>query len=172
MTSFKKHIDNRYISGENLKFGIEEQKGLKPEMVVYFHSFNDGDTYDQQKQEKIIKHVIYFTDCETGEKLKKGVLMNKSHADFLKRELAGGKDSMEEIDKNTPFVLFAEPHRRFGYVARFKKYFAPQVSDKRAIDLLNNSKDLAKTWTTELTQEERAINSVLNLKNKLKDAKI
>ena len=50
---------------------------------------------------------------------------------------------LEDFDTTKPFVLYAKPDRRHGFVARFKKYYAPSMLDNtNALALLNGCKTL------------------------------
>lgn len=118
-THWKKNNDSRYISGEDLKAGL---KGLKPEMVVVIDSFEDTETFDQNQNKQIVKTGLNLKEFN-GAKIYKPVILNNTNAKFLIKEF--NSEYMEDwVGK--PFVLYAQADRRHGYVARFKKYYAPQ----------------------------------------------
>ena len=173
LTHWKKNNDPKYISGEDLKKGVEIGKGLKPEMIVYIHKFEDSETFDQTKQSKTIKTGFYLKELD-GKDVYKPVILNNTNASFCIKEF--GSEYMEHW-LNKPFVLYAQADRRHGFVARFKKYYPPaQISDEKAIKLLESSKDLdeLKKNFLSLSSEEQRLTTVvaktealkLTLKNK------
>ena len=163
LTHWKKNLDSRYISGEDLQ---GELKGLKKEMVVVITRFDDADTFDSNTQAKGVKTGFFLKELN-GKELYKPVLLNKTNAEFCRKEF---KSEFMEHWLNKPFVLYAMPDKRFGFVARFKKYYPPQISDVNALGLISVAKDLAQLgefWGT-LTPEEKKLPTVLALKEKLK----
>jgi hypothetical protein len=163
LTSWKKNIDTRYISGEDLKDGI---KGLKKEMNVVIARFEDAETFDQSTQKKVVKTGFFLKELN-GKELYKPVILNKTNAVFCRTEF--GSDYMEHW-LNKPFVLYACPDKRHGYVARFKKYYPPQISDANALGVLSvatTKEQLAEFWGT-LSAEEKKLPKVIALKDSLK----
>lgn len=166
-THWKKNNDPRYISGEDLKNGVEIGKGLRPEMVVKIVGFEDKETYDQTSRETTLKTGLWLFDLETNKKIYKPLILNATNAKECQKQF--GSPFMEDwLEK--PIVLYAQPDKRFEFVARLKKYYPPQVSDKNALSILNQSKtleDLKANWE-KLTPQEKNIPSVIKLKETLK----
>lgn len=171
-TPFKKHIDKRYISGEDLKNGVEMNKGLKPEIVVTMASFKDVKAYNQKQGEEVDKTAIWLKEYPSGKMLYKPVILNVSNADFLISEIAGGSLFLEDADLTKPFVLYAKSDKRFTWVARFKKYFAPPtITPDRALGILNNCNTLEELTTAYkelLSREEALLPQVIAKKDSLK----
>lgn len=164
LTHWKKNLDSRYISGEDLQ---GELKGLKKEMVVVITRFDDADTFDSNTQAKGVKTGFYLKELN-GKELYKPVLLNKTNAEFCRKEF---KSEFMEHWINKPFVLYAMPDKRFGFVARFKKYYPPQISDVNALGVLSvaeNLQQLGEFWAT-LTAEEKKLPTVMKLKDELKN---
>jgi hypothetical protein len=163
LTHWKKNIDSRYISGEDLK---AELHGLKPEMVVVIEKFQDAETFDQKKQEKAVKTGFFLKEVG-GTILYKPVLLNGTNAKFCAKEF--GSDFMENwIGK--PFVMYACPDSRFGFVVRFKKYYPPVIKPDKAIEALSKATTLdglAAAWTS-LTADEKLLKVVMDKKEELK----
>jgi hypothetical protein len=168
-THWKKNNDSRYICGEDLKHGISIGKGLKDNMIVCITSFEDSETFDQKEQVKIIKTGLFLTDMETNELLYKPVILNNKNGEFCVKEF---RSEFIEDWLNKPFVLYAQPDRRHGFVARFKKYFPKAVaSDQNALSTLrmcDNLESLSVTWSDLLTSDEKKLPTVIALKDKLK----
>lgn len=120
LTSWRKNLDSRYISGEDLLSGLH---GLKPEMIVTLEKFEDMETFDQQKNSKVIKTGFWLKE-QNGTAVYKPVLLNKINARFFEKEL--GTDKMEKWLGHTA-VLYAQKDSRHGHVARFKRYSQPQL---------------------------------------------
>lgn len=162
-THWKKNLDSRYISGEDLQ---AELHGLKKEMPVVIDRFEDSDTFDPNSQTKAVKTGFYLKTLN-GTPVYKPVILNVTNADFCRKEF--GSEWMEDwVGK--PFVLYAKPDKRFGFVARFKKYFAPQISDVEPIKLLKTSKtkeELQANWS-KLSKQEQALPTVVKVKDELK----
>lgn len=119
-THWKKNLDSQYISGEDLKDSLN---GLKPELVVTIDRFTDGETFDQNKQAKVIKSALYLKDLN-GKNLYKPTLLNKTNAKFLIKEF--NSEWMEDwIGK--PFVIYAQKDARHGFVVRFKSHVLPTL---------------------------------------------
>lgn len=118
LTHWKKNNDSRYISGEDLQ---SEFHGLKKEMVVFIEKFEDTETFDQQKNSKIIKTGLFLTELG-GKPLYKPVILNNTNAKFFVKEC--GSEFMEKWIGH-PVVLHAQKDSRHGYVVRFKKYVLP-----------------------------------------------
>lgn len=164
-THWKKNIDSRYISGEDLKASL---RGLKPEMVVVVADMKDSPTFDQQSQKEIIKTSLWLKDLSSGQMIYKPVILNTTNAKFFTNEF---KSEFIEDWYNKPVVLFAQPDKRFGHVARFKHYYPPaQITDKEAIAFLKksaNKKELQDNWTN-LSAAEKNLPTVIALKDQLK----
>lgn len=118
MTHWKKNIDTRYISGEDLVDGFN---GLSKEMVVRLVRFIDGETFDQKKQAKEIRTILFFADS-AGKELHKGVVLNKTNAKFFVKEMESPE--MEDWNKK-PVVMYAHQDPRHGFVVRFRRYEKP-----------------------------------------------
>jgi len=164
LTHWKKNNDSRYISGEDLKAGL---KGLKSEMNVTIERFEDAETFDQSTQKKLVKTGFFLREIG-GAELYKPVILNNTNAKFCSKEF--GSEFMEHwIGK--PLTLYAMPDKRFGHVARFRKYFAPQVSDDSAevahLSAATNLDDLKLRWS-QIPPERQAIPTVAALLDKLK----
>ena len=140
-TPWSKNNDSRYISGEDLQFGLELNKGLKPEMVVKISTFKDSETFDQNAQEKIIKTGLTLIDIETGNELYKPLILNNINGDFLEKEF--GSIYLEDwIGKE--FVLYAKADKRHVFVARCKKYY-PKVKPTFTQAQFENAKKAGAT---------------------------
>lgn len=162
-THWKKNNDSRYISGEDLMSGL---KGLKPEMHVVIERFEDAETFDQTTQSKSVKTGFYLKEL-TGAKVYKPVILNNTNAKFCVKEF--GSDFMEDW-LNKPLVLYAMPDKRHGFVARFKKYYPPAISDVNALTILNKSTTLDElkiNWSA-ISKQEQALPTVAALKEQLK----
>lgn len=163
LTHWKKWNDSRYISGEDLQ---AELHGLKKEMVVVIERFEDAETFDQASNQKAIKTGFWLKELN-GAKVYKPVILNNTNADFCRKEF--NSEYMEHwIGK--PFVLYAKPDKRHGFVARFKKYYPPQVSDKNALTILalaTNQEELKNAWLG-LSATEKNLPTVINFKEELK----
>lgn len=150
-TPWKKHIDKRYISGEDLKFGVEMGRGLRPEMVVTVAKHNTAKTYDAQKREEVDNMALWLAEYPSGKMLYKPIILNNTNGDFLAKEIGGGSIYIDDFDKTVPFVLYAKPDKRFKFVARVKKYFAPVTFDFKptlaAMDKLKTKDELVEFWT-------------------------
>lgn len=135
LTHWKKNVDSRYISGEDLHSGL---KGLRKEMNVQIVSFGDGESYDRKANKKTTVSALNMVDIDTGQMLYKPMILNKTNADFFVKEFGS-----EYIDHwiNKPFVLFAQADRRHGQVVRVRKYI-PQVDTSQHIQAMNNCKTL------------------------------
>lgn len=168
LTHWKKNNDPRYISGEDLRDGEQIGKGLRPEMVVTIAKFDDKETFDQTTQSKVVKTGFFLREYPSGKPLYKPLILNKTNAVFCINEFKS--EFMEHwIDK--PVVLFAQPDKRHGFVARFKKYYPPTtVSDKDALDKLTSCTTLAEltdAWSG-LSGEEKKLPTVMAKKEELK----
>jgi len=119
-THWKKNNDSRYIAGEDLQSSFH---GLRPEMAVMIDKFEDTETFDQQKNSKIIKTGLWLKELN-GQPLYKPVILNNTNAKFFLKET--GSDFMEDW-VGIPVTLYAQKDSRHGYVVRFKKYFMPQL---------------------------------------------
>jgi len=133
----KKNNDSRYIAGEDLQSSFH---GLRPEMTVVIDKFEDTETFDQQKNSKIIKTGLWLKELN-GQALYKPVILNNTNAKFFLKET--GSDFMEDW-VGVPVTLYAQKDSRHGYVVRFKKYFMPQ--------LVKDSDNFKKAYTAIHTQ--------------------
>lgn len=122
-TYWKKNLDSRYISGEDLKNGERIGKGLRPNMVVTLAKFEDSDTFDQSTQSKVDKTALWLKDVESGKVLYKPLIMNKTNGEFLYKEIGNGHECIDDWDFTKPFELYAKPDSRHGHVARLKKHY-------------------------------------------------
>lgn len=145
-THWKKNLDSKFISGEDLK---SELNGLKPEMAIVIEKFTDTETFDQNKQAKITVTGLFLKDLN-GKALYKPVILNKTNAKFMIKEF--GSDFMEDWI-NKPITLYTVADSRHGFVVRFKKYQLPLLiknsenfnNCKKAIDSGNYTIDQIKT---------------------------
>jgi hypothetical protein len=120
-TNWKKNLDSRFISGEDLQTGLN---GLSPEMIVTVDRFNDQETFDQSKQTKQIRTGLFLKTLD-GKDVYKPAILNKTNAKFLAKEF--GSEFMEDwIGK--PIIMYAQKDSRHGYVCRFKTYFKPLLA--------------------------------------------
>lgn len=169
LTHWKKNNDPKYISGEDLKDGIEIGKGLQPEMVVTIAAFEDKETFDQNNQSKVMKTGLWLQTLD-GKRLYKPMILNNTNAAFWLKET--GSKFMEHW-LNKPAIVWAMPDKRHGFVARFKKYYPPvTITDTKALTLLNNCttlEELANTWKA-LTPAEQKLPTVLSKKETMKEA--
>lgn len=117
-TLWKKNLDSKYISGEDLQLG---NKGLKPEMVVVIERFNDDKTFDKNKQADVTVSALYLKEVN-GASLYKPVILNRTNAKFFVKET--GSDYMEDW-LNKPVTVYAQKDSRHGFVVRFKSYVKP-----------------------------------------------
>lgn len=120
MTHWKKNIDSKFISGEDL---IASLNGLKPEMVVTLTDQKDAKTFDQKLNADVVKTSLYFTD-QGGKALYKPAILNKTNAKFFEKET--GTPEMESWYGRT-VVMFAQKDSRHGHVVRFKSYIKPTL---------------------------------------------
>jgi len=119
-TLWKKNLDSKYISGEDLQLS---NKGLKPEMVVTIEHFNDDKTFDKQKNSDVIVSALYLKEVN-GATLYKPVVLNRTNAKFFVKET--GSDFMEDW-LNKPVIVYAQKDSRHGFVVRFKSYVKPNL---------------------------------------------
>lgn len=171
-TPWRKNLDKRYISGEDLLNGEMLGKGLKKEMVVRLSKFNDAPAFDQKLQKEVDKTAIWLVEHFTNKPLYKPVLLNVANGEFLSKEIGNGSLYIDDFDTTKPVVIYAMPDRRHGHVARFKKYYpASQADDSNAISILEKSKtieELGDAWN-KLSSEEKKLPTVLAKKEKLKN---
>lgn len=166
LTHWKKNNDSRYISGEDLKNGEVIGRGLRAEMVVYIESFENMETFDQSEKKTVVKTGFNLRELN-GTKLYKPVIMNNVNAKFCRKEF--GSEFMEHW-LNKPLVLYAMPDKTHDFVARFKKYYPPAISDVNALTILNQStslNELQANWS-KINKQEQALPTVMALKDKLK----
>lgn len=128
MTDWKKNLDSRYISGEDL---FLELNGFKKSMVVSISGFKDSEVYDQKQNCNIIQTELKLQDMN-GKKLYKGTILNKTNGKVLAEEF---KTRIIEEWIGRPFVMKAVADRRHGQVVRFAKYYPPK-KDKFTEDKL------------------------------------
>jgi hypothetical protein len=162
-TLWKKNIDTRYLAGEDFQTSFQ---GLKPSMNVIIEKFEDSETFDISKQKTAIKTGFYLKEIN-GPPLYKPCILNKTNAKFCIKEF--GSQYMEDW-LNKPFVVYAAPDSRFGFVVRFKKYYPPVISPANAIAALSKSttlEELQAAWTA-LTAEEKLLKPVMDKKEDLK----
>lgn len=119
-TLWRKNLDSKYISGEDLMLGV---KGLKPEMIVELVRFNDDKTFDKNKAADVMVSALYLKEIG-GANLYKPVILNKTNAKFFVKET--GSDYIEDWI-GRPVVMFAQKDSRFGHVVRFKTYVLPEL---------------------------------------------
>tara|TARA_R110000851_G_scaffold265298_1_gene417837 strand:- start:386 stop:919 length:534 start_codon:yes stop_codon:yes gene_type:complete len=168
LTHWKKNNDSRYISGEDLQSGVSLNKGLKPVMIVQIERFQDSETFDQNQQDKVMKTGFYLKDLDSNKILYKPVILNNTNAGFCIKEF---KSEFMENWVGKPFVLFAKPDKRHGFVARFKKHFPKSTtSPDNATKIMNTSTtldELKANWS-KLTPSEQALPVIMKLKEDLK----
>jgi hypothetical protein len=168
---WRKNLDKRYISGEDLLSGEAMGKGLRPEMVVTMAKFNDAPAFDQSKQQEVTKTAIWLNEYPSGKPLYKPVLLNVANGEFLSKEIGNNSLYITDFDHTKPFVLWAMPDKRHGHVARFKKYYPPATAtDTTAIASLSEAKslsELGERWAA-LSAEEKKLPTVLAKKEELK----
>ena len=172
-TPFRKNLDKRYISGEDLQNGEELAKGLKKEMIVTLAKFNDAPAFDQKTQSEVNKTAIWLKEFPSGEMIYKPCLLNVGRAEFLSKELANNSLFIDDCDVTKPFILYAKPDRRHNFVVAFKKYYAPPtVTDVNGLKILKESttiEELQTNWK-KLNAEEKKLPTVLSLKETLKNS--
>lgn len=173
LTHWKKNNDPRYISGEDLKEGLEIGKGLRPEMVVVIDRFEDSETFDQNNNKKVTKTGFWLKEFPSGKNIYKPMILNNTNADFCIKEF---NSSFMEHWLNKPMVLWPMPDKRHKFVARFKKYFPPTgITEERVAEIklnIENAKDLnelANIWLG-LTPEEKNVPVILSKKDETKTA--
>lgn len=143
-----KHIDTRYISGEDLMTGAN---GLEPEMDVYLYNAVEGETFDQKQNATEIKWVLHFKKLSDNTPLYKGSVANKGAKDAMLNALQfykGIKSNVIQDCYNLPITMFAKHDKRHGYVVRFKPYRPTQEfkEAQSAIKACKSIKDLEATY--------------------------
>jgi hypothetical protein len=119
-TMWKKNLDSKFISGDDLQQSLN---GLSPEMPVILVKFNDEETFDQNKQSKIVRTGLIFKTID-GKEVYKPAILNKTNAKFFAKEF--GSDFMEDwIGKVA--IMYAQKDSRHGYVVRYKTYVKPSL---------------------------------------------
>lgn len=165
---FRKNLDKRYISGEDL---VLQERGLRKEMVVTLAKFEDAPAFDQKLQQEVSKTALWLTDLHTGKLIYKPCLLNVNRADFLSKEIAGGSLYISDASHEIPFVMYAKPDKRHGYIVAFKKYYPPaQITPDEPLRKLrasNTKEELVTAWGL-LTAAEKNLPVVLAEKDKLK----
>tara|TARA_R110000796_G_scaffold188972_1_gene305904 strand:- start:118 stop:657 length:540 start_codon:yes stop_codon:yes gene_type:complete len=170
-TLWRKNLDKRYISGEDLKLGIEAGKGLRPEMVVTIAKFEDAPAFDQKKQQEIDKTAIWLKEYPSGKMVYKPMLLNVRNGEFLSKEIGEGSDFIDDFATDKPFVLYAQADRRHGFVAKCKKYYPkPTATPENATKILSASASLddLKTNWGRLSKDEQSLPVIIKLKEDLK----
>lgn len=166
---FRKNLDKRYISGEDLML---EERGLRKEMVVTLAKYEDAPAFDQKAQKEVDKTALWLRDVQTGQVIYKPCLLNVGRAEFLSKEIAGGSLYISDADETIPFVMYAKPDRRHGHIVAFKKYYPPVKvdADKNALEVLSKATTLAELGTAwgSLTPSEKNLPTVLSKKETLK----
>lgn len=170
-TPFRKNLDKRYISGEDLQNGIELNKGLKPEIVVTLAKFNDAPAFDQKSQSEVNKTAIWLKEYPSGKLLYKPCLLNVTRSAFMSKELANNSMFIDDCDVTKPFIIYAKQDRRHGHVVGFKKYIpVNKTSDVEPLEKLGKCKtleDLKTVWSA-LQPNEKTLPTVLAKKEELK----
>lgn len=168
-TPWRKNLDKRYISGEDLLLGHEMGKGLRKEMVVCVEKQIDAPAFDQKEQKEVDKTALWLKDLATGKTIYKPCLLNVGRAEFLTKE-SGGSIYMEDW-YGIPFVMYAKPDKRHGHIVAFKKYYPPaRVKPDAALSKLKDciyKEDLAAVWGS-ISAAEKNLPSVLAEKDRLK----
>ena len=162
-TPFRKNLDKRYISGEDLLNGELLGHGLTKEMVVTLAKFNDAPAFDQKLQKEVDKTALWLKEFPSGKMIYKPCLLNVERTDFMRKELAGGSMFIDDCDLTKPFIIYARPDKRHGHVVAFKKHFQQNVSDVNAINILNSCTslgDLRDKWKT-ISKTEQSLPSVI-----------
>ena len=182
-THWKKNNDSRYISGEDLKSGLN---GLAPEMVVYISAFQDAETFDQAQQTKLVKTGLFLSTMD-GKPVYKPVILNNTNAKFLAKEF---KSEYMEDWRNHPVIIYAQQDKRHGFVARFRKYIEkaqpqqtapkPTISEGdisimvEQFELIEDIAGLQKYWSaigSEAQANEVIFKAKETAKNRLNDNK-
>jgi hypothetical protein len=165
-TPWRKNLDKRYISGEDLLLGLN---GLRKQMIVCLESQVDAPAFDQKTQSEVIKSALWLKDLETGQKVYKPCLLNVGRAEFLTKE-SGGSIYMEDW-YGIAFVMYAKPDKRHGHIVAFKKYYPPaEIKPDEALLKLSGCKvmaDLLSVWES-LSVAEKKLPAVLAKKEELK----
>ena len=120
MTHWKKNLDSKFISGEDLMSGLN---GLKQEMIVTLTDQKDDKTFDKNKASDVVVTSLYFKD-QTGKPIYKPAILNKTNAKFFEKET--GTPEMESWYGRT-VIMFAQKDSRHGHVVRFKSYIKPTL---------------------------------------------
>jgi len=157
-THWKKNLDSKFISGEDLKSSLNN---LSPEMAVVIDRFSDDETFDANKSAKTTITGLYLKDL-SGKKLYKPTILNKTNAKFFTKEF--GSDYMEDW-VNKPVTMFAQADSRHGFVVRFRKYKKPSLlfstpefeKCKIAIDSGSYTIDQVKTKYTVSAEVEKLL---------------
>jgi hypothetical protein len=170
-TPWRKNLDKRYISGEDLINGVEMGKGLRKEMIVTLAKYVDAPAFDQKLQKEVDKTAVWLKEYPSGKMLYKPALLNVANGEFLSKEIGNNSMFLDDFDMTKPFIIYAMPDKRHGHVARFKKYYAPPtITDVNALKLLSASKtinELTANWG-KLTPAEKNLPTVLAKKDSLK----
>lgn len=166
-TAWRKNLDPRYISGEDL---FHELKDLKKSMNVYIERQDDSKAFDQSVQKEVDKTALYLINLDTRQRLHKPCLLNVTNAKFLEKEF--GSIYIEDW-YNKPFTMYCLADKRHGQVVRFKKYYAPVKKDEsqeliNKLDSCKTKDELIKVWGS-FTPDQKNIASVLSKKDSLKE---
>jgi hypothetical protein len=97
-TPWRKNLDKRYISGEDLLLGEEMNKGLKKEMVVTISKWEDSPAFDQKSQKEVDKTAIWLKEYPSGKPVYKPALLNVTNGQFLSKEIGGDSLFMEDFE--------------------------------------------------------------------------
>lgn len=130
-THWKKNLDSRYISGEDLN---AELNGLKKEMVVIISNFKDAETFDQKTQETKLRSGLFLKTLD-GKDVYKPAILNATNAKFFIKEF--GSEYLEDWT-GKPITMYAQADKRHGFVVRFKSYKKPVI--QLGSDVFNKAK--------------------------------
>lgn len=170
-TPWRKNLDKRYISGEDLLMGESMGKGLRREMIVTLAKYEDAPAFDQKTQTEVNKTAVWLKEYPSGKLLYKPALLNVINGSFLSKEIGNNSLFIDDFDTTIPFIIYACPDKRHGHVARFKKYYPkPTITDVNALSILGQSKtleELKANWTR-LSKEEQSLPTVMAKKENLK----
>jgi len=124
MTHCKKYVNVNYISGEDLKSGLN---GLKDNTPIIVSSFKEEEVFDQQTRRKGLKHVLFFTTI-AGVKLPKGVVVGNPTIKYFSSESAANSFEIEDwIGQKA--IMYAVSTPKWGWVVRFKRYEKPTLKE-------------------------------------------
>ena len=168
-----KHIDTRYIAGEDLMAGVN---GLESEMDVYLYNAVEGETFDQKQNATELKWVLHFKKLSDNTPLYKGTVANKGTKDALINALQfykGIKSNVIQDCYNIPITLYAQLDKRHGYVVRFKPWkqtneFKIALTEIKACKTIKQLEEVYKMTIHESVRKNAYIIDLVNtLKNTL-----